>query len=150
VAGVAPSGGIALVGMRDVEESFEGEPASVGACRAFVEATLAAWDCNDPGRVAVLLTSEVVTNAIVYAGGVIRVGLTLRDQMLQVEVTDRSSSLPELRPFDSSAVNGRGMWLVHRLARAWGTRVAGEGKVVWFVVPVGPHRVLPGLASQAP
>lgn len=121
-----------------VEATFAGRLTSVAACRAFVEATLAAWDCNDTEQIAVLLTSELVTNAIVHVGSDFRVRLVLGEADLEVEVADASTALPELRSVDSVSEGGRGLWLVQRLANVWGTRLCAKGKVVWFRLPLGP------------
>ena len=119
-----------------VEATFAGRLASVGASRAFVEATLAVWDCDDPDEIAVLLTSELVTNAVIHVGQEFRVGLVLRDLELEVAVADSSTDLPQLRQPAPVSEGGRGLWLVALLAKTWGARRTTEGKAVWFRVPV--------------
>lgn len=83
---------------------------------------------------AVLLTSEVVTNAFVHAGSEARLGVTADRRSVRVEVGDDSPRHPTVLPdVDIGAASGRGLWLVDLLAGAWG--VADDdssGKVVWF------------------
>jgi anti-sigma regulatory factor (Ser/Thr protein kinase) len=128
------------MGVDHVEATFEARPGSVRACRSFVEATLAAWDCDDPDQIAVLLTSELVTNAVVHAGSDIQVGLAVFEETLQVEVTDGSHKVPALHTLKDREVGGKGIWLVHQLAQAWGTRPTAEGKTVWFRMDIVRRR----------
>lgn len=95
--------------------------------------------CRDMGvptptcDTAVLLTSEVVTNALVHARSAPRLGVTVRADVVLVEVQDddpaRPQPAPEVRP---SAPSGRGLQLLDRLADDWGVTATGPGKVVWF------------------
>ncbi len=113
-------------------------PDTVAAARSFVRRTLNAWDCQDPEDVVVLLTSEVVTNAVIHASTAIRLELSLaEDRTLLVETTDRHPGLPVVQPADLLREHGRGMLLVERLADRWGVdRNEDDRKVVWFEVPI--------------
>lgn len=122
-----------------VEAEYGAEPLSVRHARAFVAATLAAWDLDDLSEVALLLTSEVVTNAIVHARTTFRLTLELDEPDLIVEVSDGSPAEPAaLAASDlgsDDAVHGRGLQLVDALAGSWGWRRAANGeKVVWFLL----------------
>ncbi len=122
-----------------VEVEYGSDPQSVRHARSFVASTLAAWDLDDVREVALLLTSEVVTNAVVHARTAFRVAIELDEPDLIVEVTDRSPAEPVRLPdpdLDSEeAVHGRGLRLVDTLAASWGWRRAGTGgKVVWFLL----------------
>ncbi|MDQ4096849.1 MAG: ATP-binding protein [Actinomycetota bacterium] len=82
-----------------------------------------------------LLTSEVVTNAIVHTDSSPEVVVRVADEQVRVEVHDGSSAVPVVKrpkPFDPT---GRGMTIVDRLARAWGVEHVPAGKRVWFEVP---------------
>ena len=112
--------------------------ASVPAARHFVGRTLREWRCSeDVASVAMLLASEVVTNAIVHARTNAFVRVQLVDGVLRVEVHDATRQLPTPRPYDPHAESGRGLMLVDAYSSVWGTSAAGDGKVVWFEVPSG-------------
>jgi anti-sigma regulatory factor (Ser/Thr protein kinase) len=83
---------------------------------------------------AVLLTSEIVTNAIVHAGGVIDTVVRLSGGLLRVEVTDRDPN-PPVRCHPARTEEGyRGIALVEAYAEDWGTdpSPSGTGKTVWW------------------
>lgn len=87
---------------------------------------------------AELLTTEIVTNALVHTNGGAVVTATTSDR-LRVEVRDfvsRPPSLHEAVPRDDTS--GRGLMLVHSLADAWGVRTHDLGKTVWFELGGGP------------
>jgi anti-sigma regulatory factor (Ser/Thr protein kinase) len=81
---------------------------------------------------ATLLTSELVSNAVKYAGGPVIVAITCDRRKLSVEVHDPSPTPPVVRPPSAARPGGRGMWLVATLAREWGCRADDGGKTVWF------------------
>ncbi|MFJ7077268.1 ATP-binding protein [Streptomyces sp. NPDC098781] len=88
-----------------------------------------------PGRsdIAELLTSELVTNAIVHTDREALVTATVGPDGLRVEVRDFVARLPRPRvPAADDGTNGRGLILVESLADAWGVRAHGVGKAVWF------------------
>lgn len=87
---------------------------------------------------AVLLTSEVVTNAFVHGSGTVRVGCAADQLTVRVQVTDDSRLRPSVRPARLDAEGGRGMFLVDALASAWGITDTPDGKIVWFEVPAQP------------
>jgi anti-sigma regulatory factor (Ser/Thr protein kinase) len=110
--------------------------ASVPAARHFVARTLHRWDCGeDVASVAMLLASEIVTNAIVHARSKAFVRVQLTDGVLRIEVHDATRQLPTPRPHNPHAESGRGLMLVDAYSSVWGTNEAGDGKVVWFEVP---------------
>jgi two-component sensor histidine kinase len=120
---------------RRVDREFKGCAAEVRSARAFVETTLASWELDEVTDVAVLLTSELSTNAVRHAGTAFRVAVSFAPSELVVEVSDGSEALPVTRPKELRAEGGRGMQLVEGLARAWGAHRVGDGdtgKVVWF------------------
>jgi anti-sigma regulatory factor (Ser/Thr protein kinase) len=124
------------------EAHTELDPALSSARRArdFVRRMLEVWEVDDPDEVAVLLTSEVVSNAVLHAATRLGLDIGLDDDVLRVEVHDRAARRPVVRPPDTSAVGGRGLRLVEELARRWGTEAEGDGKVVWFEVSAPPRR----------
>ena len=117
-------------------------PLSVRHARRFVSECLG--DADDASEVAVLLTSELVTNAIQHGGPhspSASVRLSVQDLVgrRRVEVEDAGQDLPVLGDGDPSAVGGRGLLLVERLADRWGCeRLNGGNKVVWFELVTSP------------
>ena len=83
-----------------------------------------------------LLTSELVTNAVVYAGTPIVLVIQRSERGVRVEVHDDNPALPERRDAaEVSKQTGRGLWLVDRLADRWGALPHhGDCKSVWFEV----------------
>jgi anti-sigma regulatory factor (Ser/Thr protein kinase) len=86
---------------------------------------------------AVLLVSEVVTNAVIHARTPLRLFLHDRPHLVRVEVEDASPDQPVTTTTTTSApdalrASGRGLELVERLADAWGVESRRTGKVVWF------------------
>ena len=113
------------------------QPQIVSKARAFVKDMIELWDCEDQDGVAVLLTSEIVTNAISYGTEAIRLELSVTDEgVLTVETADNHPAFPFVRQQSDTAEGGRGMQIVAALARNWGVRPINQHKVVWFEVPV--------------
>ena len=77
-----------------------------------------------------LVVSELVTNAVVHAGGgTLRVTQTT-DAVL-VEVDDHSSARACAKPADPARVGGQGLRIVTAVSRRWGSRATSQGKTVW-------------------
>ncbi|MEV5432656.1 SpoIIE family protein phosphatase [Streptomyces sp. NPDC052701] len=106
------------------------EPEVVARARALTAAQLAHWGLEELGFTTELLVSELVTNAVRYAGGPIGLRLIL-DHRLVCEVSDPSQSQPYLRRARLSDEGGRGLFLVAQLARRWGSRYTPGGKTIW-------------------
>ncbi|MGH3342751.1 MAG: SpoIIE family protein phosphatase [Carbonactinosporaceae bacterium] len=115
--------------------TFEPTGRSAAAARRFVHRTLMEWGITDFVDDAVLLVSELVTNAIVHAGTRTDVTCLRYDGGIHVEVQDRhpSRGLPQtLLPADTDREGGRGLYLSARLASAWGVDYTRTAKRVWF------------------
>ena len=86
---------------------------------------------------AVLVASELVTNAVVHTRGPLRLRLALRGERLHLAVADHSPRLLRLAadPDNPEAEGGRGLTVVEQLAVAWGVHHPPEGgKVIWCVL----------------
>jgi anti-sigma regulatory factor (Ser/Thr protein kinase) len=107
---------------------------SVTEARRFVLDALANWRLDALADTAALLTSEIVTNAVLHA----RTPMDLVVQRLRdgvaVEVTDGSRKQPRARRVTPDSTNGRGMALLEQLASTWGVTVHRAGKTVRFTV----------------
>lgn len=122
--------------MARVETELKCTPKSVEAARRFVETALAVWELDDLNAVAVLLTSELVTNAILHARTAVRLVAERTETEVVVEVWDgapHAAAIPR-NAFDSET--GRGLVLVDRLPARWGVRRADSHKAVWFALPL--------------
>jgi anti-sigma regulatory factor (Ser/Thr protein kinase) len=125
---------------RRMEAELDCTAEAARAAREFVAAALAAWDLDDEQRLATLLTSEVVTNAVLHAQSNCRLAIEHIPPEVMVEVWDRSPSLPAVQLPDLDQEKGRGLYLVKSLASRWGMRPDGEGKAIWFAVNLAPPR----------
>ncbi|MFJ9609637.1 SpoIIE family protein phosphatase [Kitasatospora sp. NPDC101176] len=106
------------------------DPAVVATARELVRHQLAAWELTGPAFETELIVSELVTNAIRYSEGPVRLRL-VRDRRLICEVSDSSSTSPHLRHARATDEGGRGLFLVRQLSERWGTRYGTRGKTVW-------------------
>ena len=80
-----------------------------------------------------LLTSELVTNAVIHARTAIEVGITVSDNSVLVTVHDQDLGKPSMTY--AGRDGGRGLGLVAALSEETATeRHPGEGKTVWFRV----------------
>jgi anti-sigma regulatory factor (Ser/Thr protein kinase) len=114
---------------------FPSDPAAVAQARERVDQQLAAWDLDHLVFTTELIASELVTNAIRYAGG--PVGLRLiRDRMLVCEVSDLSQTQPRMRRARLTDEGGRGLFLIAQLAHRWGSRYTRNGKTIWTEQPL--------------
>jgi len=111
------------------------EAASVGDARAFVVDTLSGWEADRHLEVATLLTSELVTNAVLHSGcDDVTLCMQLDGERLRVEVFDGNPRLPSRTGGRDVTARGRGLTLVEALAARWGAEPTGDGKCVWFEV----------------
>ena len=83
---------------------------------------------------AQLVTSELVTNAVVHAGSQVTLRITAEPGAVRVEVGDASPHLPVRRSWGRTAGTGRGLLIVEDQTDGWGAARIGEGKVVWFEI----------------
>ncbi|MEU2282910.1 SpoIIE family protein phosphatase [Streptomyces sp. NPDC013178] len=111
------------------------EPRSVGRAREYARGQLLSWDMEPLVDTAELLVSELVTNALRYGEGEIRLRLLL-DRTLVCEVWDAGLVQPRRRRARDTDEGGRGLQLVGLLSAAWGSRRTGRGKTVWFELPL--------------
>ncbi len=110
---------------------------AVGQARQFVSGVLRRWGLETLTADAELLTSELVTNAVLHARTDVCVSVAVADGAAEVGVTDSSAEIPRPRSADAAAEGGRGLSLVERVAEEWGVAEFEGGKQVWFQLDVG-------------
>lgn len=138
-----------------VSESFhvhlDPVPRDVGRARSFVRAHAPSSLPESTHEVLLLLTSELVTNAVLHARTAIELGLTVAARSVLVTVHDQDLARPEQRPYDGRE-GGWGLGLVQALATSSDlTLHPGDGKTAWFTLPLtGPVEGEPGAAARTP
>ena len=120
-------------------------PAAAAEARGQVRAAIAAWKAPVDTDAAVLLTSELVTNAVKHAEGeTVMLGIRCGRDRLRVDVHDMSPSPPVLTGASADDEEGRGLRLVSDLSTEWGSYRTPVGKVVYFTLAFQPE---PGRAA---
>jgi anti-sigma regulatory factor (Ser/Thr protein kinase) len=107
----------------------------VAQAREEITRRLTAWGLDDIAFTTELVVSELVTNAVRYAGGPIGLRL-IREDVLICEVTDPSNTQPRLRRASYTDEGGRGLFLVAQLTTRWGCRYGQTGKTIWAEQPL--------------
>ena len=118
------------------ERRFPNAPDGVRDARAFVAHTLRGADPNALDE-AVLMVSELATNAVVHTTSPFTIGIDRSDHEVRISVTDQGGGTPRLRRAASTDTNGRGLGIVAAFALAWGVDQRTDSKTVWFTVPIG-------------
>jgi hypothetical protein len=108
---------------------------SVRFARSAIREPMERWGLADLLPTTELLVSELVTNAMRYSRGDVTLRL-VNERALVCEVLDSSGALPRLRQANGEDENGRGLQVVRQLAKRWGARRTGTGKVVWCEQPL--------------
>lgn len=107
--------------------------AGIGRVRHEVASHLRRCNCtNIPD--AVLVLSELVTNAVLHAGGAEHIVIVCDDEWIRICVHDAGPEEAAPR-HEAPVVGGRGLHIVGHLAREWGSTPSDGGKDVWAVLP---------------
>ena len=103
--------------------------------RRLVTETCASAGLGALADTAALLTSELVTNAVLHARQPPSLGVAVRDGQLVVDVADPDPASPQVTWAGAHGEHGRGLAIVDALADEWGVReTPGGGKAVWFAL----------------
>lgn len=117
-----------------VSRSFDHDPAAVREARRFVSEHLADAEPDVRER-AVLLVSELTSNAVRHAGTGFEVSVEARGSDFLVEVSDAGPGEPVVQERDRTRPAGRGLQLVEDLSGEWGVRRHGSNlKTIWFTI----------------
>ena len=119
--------------------TYDPELAAVPAARRFVRETLRSWQllgCDDLLADAELLTSELVTNAVLHAQTPVHLTCRADGSEVEVSVLDRQPgrTIPDGpgRIADAHRAAGRGLVLLAALSSSWGVTYAPAAKAAWF------------------
>ena len=90
------------------------------------------WRCEELSDIAALIVTELVTNVYLHAGSDCLIQAAYAKPTLSVAVSDEDGT--EISPGmpSDTAEMGRGLAIVAAFADAWGTRLNGGSKEVWF------------------
>jgi anti-sigma regulatory factor (Ser/Thr protein kinase) len=138
---------------------------AAAAARRFVRDTLRSWELTGRSEDqdalvddAVLLTSELVTNAVLHAGTPVQVTCRLVGDELngavEIAVLDRRPAelrldVPKATAEAAERTNGRGLQLPSQLASAWGVTYARAAKAVWFRISLAAAGRISGPGGAA-
>jgi CheY-like chemotaxis protein len=107
-------------------------PDEIASARHFVAHHGQAWGYDDVIDDALVVVSELVTNAILHARSECDLLLKDADHILRIEVIDGGHGSPELQRPAAHAEHGRGLLLVSAMCAAWGVDTLSDGrKMVW-------------------
>ena len=122
------------------QKTFSASVASPSLARAFVREELAAV-CDTPTLdAAVLMVSELVTNAVTHRPSPVEVSLATDRDRARVEVSDQGPGWAPVAnvPGDQAAECGRGLSIVEACALRWGSRHDDGRTTIWFEVAGQP------------
>lgn len=109
-------------------------PAAPAEARRHIRSAIACWGVAADLDTAMLLTSELVTNAVRYTSGPVRLFVTCSCGQLRVHVHDASRDWAVPAVVSPDAEYGRGLMLVASLAADWGCYRTSAGKAVYFTL----------------
>ena len=105
-----------------------------GLARRATREVLAAWRLAHLEEAAILLVSELVTNAVRHAGtggAPVILRLETTGTWLRIEVHDADARGPQPRTPTGLDESGFGLVLVEAVADKWGVHRTAAGKTVW-------------------
>jgi anti-sigma regulatory factor (Ser/Thr protein kinase) len=115
------------------------ESAATSSARAVVRDLCATAEVGtDTVETAVLLVTELVSNAIEHGGGTAVLDAGVVEDRLRVAVGDEDPTIPSVNLGAIDDERGRGLMLVEALSSRWGAVLRGRGKSVWFELDLAP------------
>jgi CheY-like chemotaxis protein/anti-sigma regulatory factor (Ser/Thr protein kinase) len=117
---------------RAAVQTLNVHPTAAREARRFIRQCCETWGCSDMVDDAMLVVSELVTNAFLHALAGVEVRASFADHILRLEVLDTGEGTPDPRVPTDEDEHGRGLLLVSALCAAWGVESAdGTKKLVW-------------------
>jgi anti-sigma regulatory factor (Ser/Thr protein kinase) len=110
---------------------------SVPQARRAVGAVLDDWGLVELRDSALLLVSEVVTNAVLHARTDITLEMARDGNGVRISVSDGSPVPPALRRHSETSTTGRGLHLLDLIADSWSAESSTSGKTVVFTLTGG-------------
>jgi serine phosphatase RsbU (regulator of sigma subunit)/anti-sigma regulatory factor (Ser/Thr protein kinase) len=139
------------MGSLGLHASFAPTAESVAAARRLVRKALSEWPVGEVAEDALLVVSELCTNAVIHAGTEFTVSCTHLGSAVRLAVRDSypGRGLPSaLSEPGAQRTSGRGLLLCAALSSAWGVEYDRTGKLIWChldvpgAVPARPPAVL--------
>lgn len=127
--------------METARLELPGTPVAPSVARLFIRNLCREWGADEVCDVAELLSSELVTNAVIHARSTVALEAAYDDaSVLRIDVYDRSQDDVDRtpKPPEAGAEGGRGLAIVARLAFRWGVDPCSPGKRVWFTLAKTP------------
>ncbi|CAA9376793.1 MAG: hypothetical protein AVDCRST_MAG32-1278 [uncultured Nocardioides sp.] len=106
-------------------------PAAIASVRGFVRDALDGWGLDAVSDAAVLVTSELATNAVRHGSSPFRTTIARADGVVRIAVEDGSTAWPEQHEARPDDEDGRGMAIVAALSQQSGCEPTPGGKVTW-------------------
>lgn len=130
----------AVVGFpeREVYRRFACSPEAPRQARQFVQQAFLHRSQRGAIDDALLVVSELATNAVIHAATEFTVRLVPDGELVRIEVADTSPIVPAERRLPGVEPSGRGLGLVSTVSRRWGFESDEDGKTIWAEVPVDP------------
>ncbi|WP_228388893.1 ATP-binding protein [Streptomyces jumonjinensis] len=116
--------------------AFQPDGSRVRHMRRITRASLRHWKLASVMAEALLVVSELVTNAVQHGDGTVQLRVEHHVCELRIAVTDNSPQMPVLREASDDDEGGRGLLLVDAIAEKWGT--TGDGRTVWCSLALPP------------
>jgi CheY-like chemotaxis protein len=104
--------------------------------RALVRDALRDWGLATIVDDAMLVVTELVTNAVTHGRSAFRLQLSRTTGAFRIEVVDGGEGTPEPQPQDTEAEGGRGIMLVDAMSSSWGVESVPTGKLVWAEIAI--------------
>jgi signal transduction histidine kinase len=116
------------------------EPAAAAEARGHVRAVIRAWQVPVDLETAVLLASDLVTNAIRHgSGATVTLAISCSRRQLRIDAYDASRSLPAAMDGPAGKEIGPGLVLIAALSTEWGSYRTPAGQAVYFTLAFQPH-----------
>jgi anti-sigma regulatory factor (Ser/Thr protein kinase) len=103
--------------------------------RLFLAATCTDWHLDALRDDAVIISSELVANAVLHSRTECRLTTQLDARGLTIAVQDYRPGRIRRPSVDATNLRGLGLFVIARLSRSWGTSPTADGKKVWALLP---------------
>ncbi len=130
-----PDGAAAGSPLEQTSWAFLPVPKAIPALRRFIRGTLRSWGEDLLVPDAVVVGSEMATNAIDHADSPFHASIARSAGVVRIAIEDAGPGAAARRPAAHDDVSGRGILIVEALTQRWGHGTLPGGKVVWAEFP---------------